>query len=201
MDPNGHLPAAARWLHIQVSMASFVVVFFFGLTGLTLNHAGWFAGGERKTQYRSTVDPEWTSAADGTGDEKDVARLEIVEHLRKAHSVRGEVSHFRVDETRVLVAFKAPGYSADAVLDRKTGTYELTVSRKGLAALANDLHTGRDSGPMWKLVIDLAATLLTLGSLTGLVLASVLHQHRLAGLVSLVAGGAIVCLLIAIWVP
>ena len=33
----------ARWLHIYGSMASFAVVLFFAVTGLTLNHQDWFA--------------------------------------------------------------------------------------------------------------------------------------------------------------
>jgi hypothetical protein len=31
----------ARWLHIYLSMISFVIILFFAVTGLTLNHADW----------------------------------------------------------------------------------------------------------------------------------------------------------------
>ena len=33
---------AARWLHIYLSMVSFAILFFFAVTGITLNHAEWF---------------------------------------------------------------------------------------------------------------------------------------------------------------
>ena len=107
----------SRWLHVYVSMASFVVVFFFAVTGLTLNHTEWFAGSERTTEVKGTLDAGWTK----TADDKDVKKLEIVEHFRKAHGVHGEVSDFRVDDAQCAVSFNAPGYAADACIYRGTG--------------------------------------------------------------------------------
>ena len=187
----------SRWLHVYMSMASFAVVFFFAITGLTLNHADWFAGHERTAVYKDTLDAKWTK----TPDARDVARLDIVEYLRKAHGIHGEVSDFRVDDVQCSVSFKAPGYSADAFIDRQTGRYDLTVTSLGLVAVLNDLHKGRDSGPVWGTLIDLSAGLLTLVSLSGLVLLYFIHKHRVAGFMSLLAGGILACLIYAVWVP
>ena len=99
------------------------------------------------------------------------------------------------------VSFKAPGYTADAFIDRATGSYDLTVTRMRLAAILNDLHKGRDSGPAWKLLIDLSAAVLTFVSLSGLVLIYFIHKHRAAGLMSLAAGATIVYIVYAVWVP
>jgi hypothetical protein len=126
-----------------------------------------------------------------------VAKLDIVEELRAAHGIRGEVTDFSVDAAQCRIAFVAPGYSADARIERRTGAYELTVIRRGFGALLNDLHAGRGSGPIWSLVIDLSAVLLAIGSLTGLMLVFILGQHRVASFISLTAGGAIVCVLYA----
>lgn len=186
----------SRWLHVYLSMASFVVVFFFAVTGLTLNHTEWFAGRERTTQYTGSVDAKWT----GTVDAGAVAKLEIVEQLRRAHGVRGSLTDFVVDDAQCTVSFRGPGYSADAFIDRRTGRYELTVSRLGLAAVANDLHKGRDTGAAWKLLIDVAAVLLTLVSLSGLVLIFFIHKHRTAGLLALAAGGLLLSLAYATFV-
>ena len=187
----------SRWLHVYVSMASFVVVFFFALTGLTLNHSEWFAGREQTTQVKGVLDPKWTK----TADDQDVAKLEIVEHLRRTYGVHGEVADFRVDPEQCSVSFKAPGYTADAFIVRATGSYDVTISRMGLVAIVNDLHKGRDSGTAWKLLIDLSAALLTFVSLSGLVLIYFIHKHRAAGLMSLAAGATIVYIVYAVWVP
>ena len=91
------------------------------------------------------------------------------------------------------MSFKAPGYAADAFIDRGTGAYDLTVSKMGFAAVVNDLHKGRDSGPVWKAMIDLSAALLTfvLFGLTGLILIYFIHKHRFSGLLALAGGAAI----------
>jgi hypothetical protein len=175
-------------------MASFVVVFFFSVTGLTLNHPDWFASQELTTQVSGRLDPVWTSGS-------EVARLEIVERLRSNHQIRGAVSDFRVDDGQCSVSFRGPGYTADAFIDRQTGAYELTETKMGFAAVMNDLHKGRDSGPAWKALIDLSAGLLTLVSLTGLVLIYFLYKQRLAGLLSLAAGATIALTVYVIWVP
>lgn len=185
----------SRWLHIYASMTSFVIVFFFAVTGWTLNHAAWFDR-ERTSRETGTLDARWTNTGSA-----DVARLEIVEAIRKAHRVSGAVSDFRVDDDQVSVTLKGPGYSADVIVDRKTGKYEATQTKLGLIAVANDLHKGRDTGDVWKAVIDVAAALLTFISLTGLLLLYFIHKHRVAGLILLLAGGALTGLLFAVWVP
>ena len=99
------------------------------------------------------------------------------------------------------MSFKAPGYAADAFIDRATGAYELTVSKMGFAAVVNDLHKARDSGPVWKAMIDLSAALLTFVSLTGLILLHFIHKHRFSGLLALAGGAALAGLVYAFLVP
>jgi hypothetical protein len=185
----------SRWLHIYLSMTSFVIVFFFAVTGWTLNHAERFSGREQLRKASGAVDPKWTAAGG------DVARAEIVDAIRRGARISGAVSDFRVDDDQVSITYKGPGYSADATIDRKTGKYDVTESRLGLVAVLNDLHKGRDSGGTWKAVIDVSAGLLTLISLTGLILLYYIHKHRLAGAILLVAGAALAGVLYAVWVP
>jgi hypothetical protein len=184
----------SRWLHIYVSMTSFVIVFFFAVTGWTLNHADRFSGKEQLRKASGAIDAKWTSGA-------DVAKAEIVDAVRRASRVNGAVTDFRVDDDQVSITFKGPGYSADAAIDRKTGKYDVSESRLGVVAVLNDLHKGRDAGGTWKTVIDISAGLLTFISLTGLILLYYIHKHRVAGIILLVAGGALAVVLYEIWVP
>ena len=185
----------SRWLHIYVSMTSFVIVLFFAITGWTLNHPDAFGGHERRTQVKGTLDPALT----GGGGEPD--RLAIVEALRRAHHVSGALSDFRIDDDQLSLAFKGPGYMADAFIDRQTGRYELSESRLGIVAVLNDLHKGRDTGGVWKALIDVSAGLLTFISLTGLVLLYYIHKHRVAGVILLLTGAALTALAYWAWVP
>jgi hypothetical protein len=185
----------SRWLHIYASMITFAVVLFFSVTGWTLNHPAAFAARERRTQAKGSLETRLTGAG------VETAKLEIVEALRRAHGVAGALTDFRIDDEQLSIAFKGPGYSADAIVDRRTGGYELSESRLGLVAIANDLHKGRDTGGAWKALIDVSAGLLTFISLTGLVLLYFVHKHRVAGVILLVAGAGASALMYVIWVP
>ena len=186
----------SRWLHIYISMVSCAVVLFFSLTGVTLNHTDLLAGTETTETATGVIYTRWTN----TGD-KAVAKLEIAEWLRERHRLSGAVSDFRVDEAQASIAFKGPGYSADVFVDRASGNYELTETRLGLVAVANDLHKGRDSGAVWKGLIDASAIFLIFVALTGLVLLYFVQKHRAAGFILLAFGAALAYVLYAVWVP
>jgi hypothetical protein len=171
------LASLSRWLHIYLSMASFAILLFFAVTGLTLNHAERFSARQRIMQIKGKVESNWIKAEDAAVD-----KLAIVEHLRQAHGVKGALSDFRLDESEAAVSFKGPGYAADAFINRETGEYELTETRSGLVAALNDLHKGRDTGRAWSWLIDASAVLMTLVSLTGLVLIWFVKRRRLSGL-------------------
>jgi uncharacterized protein len=183
----------SRWLHIYLSMTSFGILFFFAVTGLTLNHADWFASQQRTVQIQGVVDVKHLSG--------NVAKLEVVEHLRSAHKISGAVKDFRVEDADCSIAFKGPGYAADVLIDRRTGRYELTETRMGLFAILNDLHKGRDTGTAWAVIIDISAVLMTLVSLSGLLLIFFLHKRRLSGLLAAVAGAALCYLAYVAFVP
>lgn len=204
--------ALMRWLHIYLSMFGLATVLFFSVTGLTLNHPDWaFGSAERTEKAEGDLKPEWVRPAGSPGasgaeaadpeSEEDpaagVAKLEVVEHLRAAHGVRGALAEFRADDEECQVSFKGPGYSAEAFIDRNSGHYELTQLSQGLVAVINDLHKGRDTGPAWSLVIDISAILLMVISLTGLVLLFYLKLRRVAG-VAMIALGTI-AIVAAVW--
>jgi hypothetical protein len=178
----------ARWLHIYLSMVSFVVVLFFAVTGLTLNHADWFGDRARISKLAGTLNPRWVKTKDTTA----VAKLAIVEFLRSKNSIKGSVSEFRIEDDHISVSFNSPGYAADTYIDRNNGRYKVTETRFGLVAVLNDLHKGRDAGKGWAIVIDVAAILLTIVSLTGIVMIFLMKKKRFSGLLTVITGAAIV---------
>lgn len=202
----------ARWLHIYVSMFGLLSILFFSITGITLNHPDWFFSGAQSLRHEEgQMEAEWLGlqgAEDNdeldaeAEDEADaVAKLEVVEHLRNTHGIRGALTEFTIDEFECVVAFKGPGYSADAYIDREDGTYTLTESYAGFVAVMNDLHKGRDSGTGWKWLIDVSAVILTLASATGLVLMIYLKKRRRTGLITAAVGGALLVLVYVLFVP
>lgn len=189
----------SRWLHIYLSTISFAILFFFAVTGLTLNHTEWFSEKQATTQHKGKVELNWVKTSET--DPNAVAKLEVVEFLRKAHSIKGALGDFRVDESQCSVSFKGPGYAADTFINRETGEYELTETRMGFVAVINDLHKGRDSGKGWSLIIDISAVLMTLVSVTGMVLLYFAKSRRLMGFVTAGVGAVLCYLIYVVWVP
>ena len=178
----------SRWLHIYLSMFSFVIVLFFSVTGLTLNHLEWFPEKEVLNELDGKMSPVWVNSSDTA----QVKKLEIVEFLRASYHVKGQLNDFRIDETECSISFQGPGYTADIFVDRSKGTFHLSERSLGVIAWANDLHKGRDTGQGWKWVIDFSAIFMTVISITGLILLLFIKKKRANGLLWLVLGiGAI----------
>lgn len=175
-----------RWLHIYLSLFGFATILFFAVTGVTLNHPDWFGLDEPRTVTEAgELSPGWVVEAVAP---EEMDKLQIVELLRSRHGVKGALAEFRVDDYECVVGFKGPAYAADALIDRATGRYELTVTSHGTVALLNDLHKGRDTGRGWSLVIDVSAVLMAVSAATGLVLLLYIRRKRLAGLTTAVIG-------------
>ena len=197
---NGRRRGAAlfRWLHIYISMVSFGILLFFAVTGLTLNHADWFFSDRDTTSHTSgALNAAWVNSAHAP----DVAKLEIVEHLRKVHGIRGAVSEFRIEAAECTIVFKGPGYSAEARIDRQTGGYDLTEMRLGFVAVINDLHKGRDTGRAWSLIVDLSAVLMVVVSLTGMILIFYLKRRFVSGILTACAGAALAIVIYVVFIP
>ena len=186
----------SRWLHIYVSMVSFAIVFFFSVTGITLNHPDTFAGALKNSQEKGKLNLQWVSSK----DTNQINKLNIVEYLRKTHNIKAAVSEFRIDDSQCSVSFKGPGYAADVFINRENGSYDIMFIRAGVVGVLNDLHKGRDTGSRWSWVIDISAGLMVIVSLSGMILMLYIKRKRLSGLILAVLGLILFYLIYLIWI-
>jgi uncharacterized protein len=189
---------SARWqhwtrlAHVYTSMVCFVIVLFFSVTGLTLNHPSWTLGGSGSEQIAAGVLPtEWQTTS-------GVDWLVVAEYLRAQHSLRGAVSDYESDDRSGSITFKGPAYSADAFIDVESGEYDITVVTKGPLGFFNDLHKGRDTRTSWAWLIDASAILLIVISASGLILQLFLRRRRRAAVVTAIVGAGITIALIVL---
>jgi hypothetical protein len=147
-------------------------------------------------QGKGKLNVKWVN----TPDTLSVAKLEIVEWLRKEHQLKGALTDFRIDDAQCGISFKGPGYAADIFINRATGEYDISQTRAGFVGILNDLHKGRDAGPVWSLIIDISAILMTVVSLTGMILLLYLKRKRIRGLILAALGLMVAYLIYIIWV-
>lgn len=187
----------SRWIHIYLSMFSLVSLLFFAVTGLTLNHTEWFEDMQTTSRMEGSMTGAWVAP----GDSSNVAKLEVVEYLRKAHHISGAVGEFAIDEEQCTISFNGPGYTADVFINRADGNYEVSETKTGIWGIMNDLHKGRDAGQGWSWLIDISAILMIIVSLSGLMMLFFLKKKRMAGLLMIVLGGLAVGLIYWLLVP
>ena len=182
------LPQLIRSLHIWLSMFGFGVTFLFAVTGFTLNHAEWF---ERDTPAITRAEGSLPVEFVDSGE---VGRLEVAEQLRAAHRLRGRVSEFDIGDDAIAVRWRTAGYTAEAEISRRDGSYQVEVARFGVMAILDDLHRGQHCGAWWSAIVDAGAVLLTLMSITGLWLLLYLTKRLKTGVLLGFLGGATVAI-------
>ncbi len=190
----------ARLIHVYTSMIALVVVLFFAVTGLTLNHPDWTFGDDVDTTTVTGSFPFSTELVGSDGTVQGVDFLSIAEYVRDDYGVVGSVDSFDVTNGEGSIAFVNPGYRADLSFDVDTGTFDLTVEQQGWVAVVNDLHKGRSTGVAWRWLIDVAAVFLIVISVTGLVMQLFLRKRRRSALLVAGAGLAITVVMVALTV-
>lgn len=172
-----------RLIHVYTSMICLLIVLFFSLTGITLNHPSWGSGTTTK-DTAGTLPVTWKS-----GDTIDW--MVVSEHLRNTNGVTGQVAERRNEAGDTSITFKGPGYVASAVIEPSSGTYVLATAAQGLVGVMNDIHKGRDTTSSFKWVIDIAAGFLVIISLTGLLLQFFLKRRRRSAYVTAAVGAVL----------
>ncbi len=171
-------------------MFTFIVVLFFGATGILLNHPEWTFGIKPTTTKSSgTLERAWL-----TGEKPDWLKIEGF--LRAKGGVHGIAGEDQADDREASFRFSAPAYTADVTIDRKTGSYTVQTESQGLIAVLNDLHRGKDSGQSWAWTIDLSGAFLCILSITGFGMIFFLKKVRFKALLTIAAGIALTIVLI-----
>ncbi|MBV9953167.1 MAG: PepSY-associated TM helix domain-containing protein [Acidimicrobiia bacterium] len=172
-------------MHVYSSMGLLLLVLFFGVTGLTLNHPEWTFGLHATTSTK-TGDIPGSARVNGKLD-----LLALSQYLRKSDGVHGDVSDFGLTSTQGFISYRGPGYAADVTIDVAANTYKLDIQNQGLIGILDDLHRGRATNRAWGWVIDISAGILVLTALAGLSLQLVLRKRRTSALIIAATGGAI----------
>ncbi len=157
--------AQQRWfrkVHTWTSMTSVLLMLFFGITGLLLNHPAWTFGQSPVTTTRTGSLPPGV-----VGQTSTIDFLAVSEYARSKEGVHGSVSGHGVTGTDGWITYAGPGLNASIHFDTQSGQYTVVSTQEGIAAIAGDIHRGVGTGTPWSLAIDISAVFLIVVSLTG----------------------------------
>lgn len=166
MPVNRTLLHWSRTIHIYLSIALLLILVFFAVTGITLNHATTMTAEPLVTSKMLDSLPELP--LDEAGMIADSP--ELAQFLRAEFGLRRSFVTLTGDGDLLVVDYRAPGKSAFVEIDAFAGTANYELTDFGLVAMLNDLHKARDTDFFWKALVDASGALLVLFSLAGFVL-------------------------------
>jgi len=179
-------------LHIYTSMAGFTLVLLFAVSGLTLNHRDFGWG-----------DPEITKSTLNVPGSLLVKPVQaaIVNQLRGALGIRSQVTDYHEDPEQIQVTFAVPGKRTVINIHLPDGVSEVESVTRGFLGKIDDLHKGFDSGRTWYWIIDIAAVILIVSSITGMITLLALRARRRSGFIVGSLGVALVFVIYLLGVP
>jgi uncharacterized protein len=185
----------AHWAlltHIYISMAGLTLAVLFGLTGLTLNHQDFGFSNPRITKSEIVLDTRLIAHTD---------QAAMDHHLRAMLGIRSPATDYHDDADQIQVTYAVPGGRTVVTINRHDGKAEVEKETRGLLGRLGDLHKGFDSGTVWYWTIDVAALLIVVSSLTGIITLLALRARRRIGFVLGGLGVLTVLAIYVIWVP
>jgi uncharacterized protein len=178
--------------HIYISMAGFTLALLFGATGLTLNHQDFGLSDPRIATSEIILDRNLVENPDQATIEKC---------LRQELGIRAPSTDYHDDPDQIQMTFAAPGTRTVVTINRVDGKGTVEKESRGFLGTIGDLHKGFDAGKVWYWTIDVAAVLLVISSLTGMITLVALRARRRTGFTICVFGILTVIALYIIWVP
>lgn len=168
-------PARAFWLrqlqswHWISAAVSMVGLLLFAATGVTLNHAAQIPA-EPVVREQTAVLPAPLLArlAAFPQETTDPAPDAVARWADEALSIRINGKPTETTAAEIYVALPMPGGDAWLTIDRTTGEALYEKTTRGGIAWLNDLHKGRNAGPVWFWFIDVFAVACIVFTLTGL---------------------------------
>ncbi|CAM4363570.1 PepSY-associated TM helix domain-containing protein [Acinetobacter pragensis] len=156
----------ARYVHGWLSAFAFIVLVFFSLTGLFLNHPEWFDPAKDEKTVKIQLPENLLQAAQKQENPSNA----LLDYIRQKETVVGRYQSSEVIDGEVMIRLESPAGSTDiwALLD--TGEVEITQKPASAVSLINDLHRGKNSGTAWRWLIDISAVLILALSLAGYIL-------------------------------
>lgn len=156
----------SRILHAWLSAFAFLVLMFFALTGLLLNHPEWFDAKTDAHEVSLTLSTTQLAALQALENPAE----SLLQMVRAETTVVGRFKSSEVLEDEVMIRLTSPSGTTDISLLRDTGEIFINIEQATTVSLLNDLHRGKDVGAGWRWLIDISAAIILLLSIAGYVL-------------------------------
>ena len=186
-----------QWHWISAAL-SLIGLLLFAVTGVTLNHAADIPAAPVTVEQTAALPvPLRERLAAFPDDTTDPVPDAVARWASDAFDVRiaGRPTETNADE--IYVALPEPGGDGWLTIDRVTGEALRERTTRDWIAWLNDLHKGRNTGPVWYWFIDVFAAACVVFAVTGFAL-TWMHARRRPSTWPLLGLGLLIPALIAL---
>ena len=164
---KGDLYRLCRMLHAYISAAAFLILILFSVTGLIINHPEWdWAAAASDSSATVELTPAEVAAVEAAPEPGQA----LVAAVGKKTPLVGGFDSSDSYDGQILARLSGPKGSTDISADMASGRVEVNQRRPSFVTLMGELHRGRNSGVVWRAIIDISAVAITLMSIIGYVL-------------------------------
>jgi uncharacterized protein len=184
-----------HWISAAICLISMLL---FSLTGITLNHASQIPAKPNVTTREAKLSAPLLARLRNESEAERAPLPPVVsDWLTEQMEIdtAGRIAEWSEDE--VYVSMPRPGGDAWLTIARDNGEVHYERTTRGAISYLNDLHKGRNAGPMWGWFIDIFAVACVLFAGTGLFLLK-MHSSRRPGTWPYVALGVVIPLVVII---
>ena len=184
-----------HWVSAAICLVSMLM---FSITGITLNHAGQIPAKPTVTTLDEKLPAPLLARLKNEAD-ADKAPLPVIvsEWISDQMALDTTARTAEWSDDEVYVSLPRPGGDAWLSIQRDSGEVHYERTDRGAISFLNDLHKGRNAGPMWGWFIDVFAAACVLFAGTGLFLLK-MHSSRRPGTWPYVALGVVVPLVVIV---
>ncbi len=183
-----------HWISSAICLVGMIL---FSVTGITLNHASQIPAKPVVTALSATLPERELEVLRSSADSGGELPLRVRDWLQREWSLGLGAYEAEWLDDEVYLSLPRPGGDAWLSIVLDDGLVEYESTDRGWISYFNDLHKGRNAGPVWGWFIDIFAVACLIFSITGLVLLK-LHAAQRGITWPLVGLGFVLPALIAI---
>lgn len=181
-----------RKIHIYSALPVLILMVFFSVTGILLNHPE-LEVGEVNNQVTEIALPQWTEELPDWQNNFSSHSLVLLQWLDKTHGIRGVDFSTEWDDYDELLILNLTSPNGSIVVEVFFEEQRISLDHRQLStfAMLNNLHRAKHVSGFWRALSDISAICMLLFCLSGLWLVVVNRFERVPANIAMLMGGSI----------
>lgn len=162
------ITATMRVLHIFSAMPVLLLMLFFAVTGLLLNHPDWDK--TRSQQQQMTVpSPPWLTHTKDWQQNYQQQGLRLLQWLDLKHNIRATRFSIEWDDFDRLLILTLDSPAGNTVIEAFVDQQKIHIDQRQLSVLAmlNNIHRAKHTTGLWLYLSDISAVAMMIFCLSG----------------------------------